>query len=75
MKLVEKNPYRKSNPKNRVPDYIEDAVVALAIENLALGQSRASSELNQRGILVSPRGVRSVWLRNDLERLQKLMVM
>jgi transposase InsO family protein len=62
---------KKPNPKNRVPDYIEDAVIALAIENPALGQARASNELNQRGILVSPSGVRSVWLRNDLESLQK----
>lgn len=62
---------KKPNKKNRVPDYIEEAVIALAIENPALGQQRASNELAQRGILVSPGGVRSIWLRYDLEKFSK----
>lgn len=62
---------KKPIEKNRVPDYIEDAVVALAIENPALGQKRASNELNQQGILISSSGVRSVWLRHDLETFKK----
>ncbi len=36
---------RKPILKNRVPEHIEKAVVDLAIENLALGQKRASWEL------------------------------
>lgn len=56
---------------NRVPDHIEQAVIALAVENPALGQLRASQELQQRGIIVSSSGVRSIWLRNDLETLKK----
>jgi hypothetical protein len=43
---------KKPNPKNRVPDYIEQAVIAIAIENPALGQIRASLELSNRGVLV-----------------------
>jgi hypothetical protein len=62
---------KKPIEKNRVPDYIEDAVVALAIENPALGQKRASNELHQRGVLISSSGVRSVWLRHDLETFKK----
>ena len=62
---------KKPNIKNRVPDYIEEAVISLTIENPALGQVRASHELSQRGILVSASGVRSIWLRNDLESLKK----
>jgi transposase InsO family protein len=62
---------KKPNPKNRVPDYIEQAVIAIAIENPALGQIRASLELSNRGVLVSATGVRSIWLRNDLETLKK----
>lgn len=62
---------KKPNVKNRVPDYIEEAVINLAIENPALGQVRASYELSQRGVLVSASGVRSIWLRNDLESLKK----
>jgi transposase InsO family protein len=62
---------KKPNVKNRVPDYVEEAVVNLAIENPSLGQLRASQELSQRGIMISASGVRSIWLRNDLESLKK----
>lgn len=62
---------KKPIEKNRVPDFIEDAVVNLAIENPALGQHRAANELQQRGIIVSSSGVRSVWLRHDLETFRK----
>lgn len=57
--------------KNRVPEHVERAVIALAIENPALGQLRASQELLQRGIVVSSGGVRSIWLRHDLETMKK----
>lgn len=57
---------KKPNEKNRVPYYIEEAVVAIAIENPALGQARASSELQKRGMIVSSSGIRSIWLRHDL---------
>ena len=62
---------RKPIEKNRVPAYIEAAVIELAISNPALGQKRASQELLQRGIMVSSSGVRSIWLRNDLESFKK----
>ena len=32
----------------------------------AFGKARASNELVKRGIIVSPFGVRSIWLRHDL---------
>lgn len=56
---------------NRVPPEVEQAVIDLAIENPALGQLRASNELKKRGVLISSSGVRSVWLRNDLENIKK----
>lgn len=62
---------KQPNKKNRVSPEIERAVVALAIENPALGQLRASNELKQQGIFVSPGGVRSIWLRHDLETFAK----
>lgn len=62
---------KKPNVKNRVPEHIEQAAIDIAIESPALGQVRASNELNQRGILISPTGIRSIWLRNDLETFQK----
>lgn len=62
---------KKPNTKNRVPEHVEQAVIDLAIENPALGQTRASNELLQKGIIVSSSGVRSIWLRNDLETFKK----
>jgi hypothetical protein len=57
--------------KNRVPEYVEHAVVELAIDNPALGQKRASWELQHKGIMVSSSGVRSIWLRHNLETMKK----
>lgn len=62
---------KKPIEKNRVPDYIEEAVVALATDNPALGQKRASHELQQKGIMISSSGVRSVWLRHNLETFKQ----
>ncbi len=62
---------RKPLPKNRVAVELEEAVVALAVDNPALGQQRVSNELKKRGLFISPGGVRSVWLRHDLETFRK----
>lgn len=58
---------RKPVIKNRVDEAIEKAVVEIAIENPALGQLRVSNELRKKGLSVSPGGVRSIWLRHDLQ--------
>lgn len=57
--------------KNRVDPVIEEAVVAFAIEQPAYGQLRVSNELRKRGLFVSSGGVRSIWLRHDLETFSK----
>src|SRR5690348_6071632 len=62
---------KKPNPKNRVEEAIELAVAAFALEQPAFGQVRVSNELRKRGIFISPSGVRSVWLRCDLESFKK----
>ncbi len=62
---------RKPNRKNRVSEHVEQAVVKMATDYPAYGQVRASNELKKQGVMVSPGGVRSIWLRHDLERFQK----
>ena len=57
--------------KNRVEPAIEEAVVKMAIDLPAYGQLRVSNELKKQGIFISPGGVRSIWLRNQLETFQK----
>lgn len=62
---------QKPNPKNRVDPAIEEAVVAFATDYPAYGQVRVSNELKKRGLFVSPGGVRSIWLRHQLETFKK----
>ena len=62
---------RKPNLKNRVAPEVEEAVVAIALEQPAWGQLRAANELAKRGLPISPAGVGCVWERHDLENLQK----
>lgn len=62
---------RRSNLKNRVDDAVEQAVLAFAIANPAAGQVRVSNELRKQGMFVSPTGVRSEWLRHDLQTFKR----
>jgi transposase InsO family protein len=62
---------KKPLEKNRVEKRIEEAVVRMGTEQPAWGQVRVSNALKQEGILISPGGVRSVWLRHDLEKMDK----
>lgn len=62
---------KKPNIKNRVDPEIEERVVEMATDEPAFGQQRVSNELRKEGLFISPVGVRSVWMRHDLETFKK----
>jgi transposase InsO family protein len=62
---------RVPNFKNRIDEQIEKAVIVYAIEYPAHGQHRTSNELRKTGVFVSGSGVRSIWLRHNLENFKK----
>lgn len=65
---------RKPNPKNRVDEAVENAVIAYAIEYPCHGQVRTSNELRLRGVFVSPSGVRCIWLRRELASFKQRLI-
>lgn len=69
--LIDNKSRRTANVKNRVDEATEQAVIASAIEPPAFGQHRTSNELRKQGVFISGSGVRSVWLRNNLENFRK----
>lgn len=62
---------RMPNVKNRVDEGTENAVLKHALEFPAHGQARTSNELRKIGVFVSGSGVRSIWLRHNLENFKK----
>ena len=62
---------RVPNPKNRVDPLTERSVMDYAIEFPAHGQHRTSNELRKKGVFVSGSGVRSIWVRHNLENFKK----
>ena len=61
----------KPNLKNRVSAEVEEAVVKMAFDYPAFGQKRASNELRKSGVIISDGGVRTIWLRHNLETFKK----
>jgi transposase InsO family protein len=63
-------------PTNRIASEIEEALMQYSLEYPTHGQVRAANELRRKGMTISSGGVRSVWLRHDLElkakRLKRL---
>ena len=68
--LIDKS-RRAPNLKNRVDEATEQAVIKYAVDYPAYGQHRTSNELRKQGVFVSGSGVRSIWLRHDLENFKK----
>ena len=54
-----------------MPANVEDAVINMAVDFPTYGHERAANGLRKRGIILSGGGVRSIWLRNDLENFKK----
>ena len=59
---------RSPNSNNRVDEATEQAVVKYATDQPAHQQHRTSNELHKQGVFVSSSGVRSIWLRHNLEK-------
>jgi transposase InsO family protein len=61
---------------NRVAPEIEQKVLDYSLEYPTQGQSRAANELKKMGLIISAGGVRSIWLRHNLQtkslRLKRL---
>jgi len=68
---LEEKPRQKPNLKNRVPREIESRVLEVTFQQPAFGQGRVAKELRRRGFIISPAGVRCVWVRHGLETMQK----
>jgi len=62
---------RVANIRNRVSEDVEEAVVRMALEEPAYGQKRVSDTLREKGMFVSPAGVRCVWLRHGLHTFER----
>jgi len=69
--LVEQSRAGCPNVSNRTAPEVEEAIVAMATDQPALGQVRVSNELRKKGLHISPSGVRCVWQRHGLETKKK----
>jgi putative transposase len=62
---------RKPVLTNRTPVAVEQAVMAVAIEQPAWGQLRLADALQRQGLSILPAGVRCIWQRHDLETMRR----
>jgi len=62
---------RKPLLANRTAPETEALILDLSLEQPAFGQIRIANEVRNRGLSISPAGVRGVWQRHDLETMKK----
>jgi len=58
---------KKPALKNRVSQEVEDQVIEIALDYPNYGQAKAAEILTARGCVISASGVRTIWLRHNLE--------
>ncbi|BEH97081.1 hypothetical protein O76HUS_49930 (plasmid) [Escherichia coli] len=61
---------RAPNLKNHTNEATEQAVVDYAVAFPAHGKHRTCNELRKQEVFISGSGVRSVWLRHNLENFK-----
>lgn len=64
--LLDRLPGCKGRHPNRLSEEIEKAILDYSLEQPTYGCLRVAQQLALKGILVSSKGVRGVWLRNNL---------
>lgn len=62
---------RRPIPKNRVSSFIERAVIEHSIAHPQWGQQRIAQTVSNKGVAISPSGVRNIWMRYGLETQEK----
>ena len=72
--LVEQRRGPKNPHPNRVPEAVEERILAFCLAKPTYGAQRVANELRLEGVDVSPSGVRGVWLRHDLETRYKRLL-
>ncbi len=60
--------------KNQVSQPVQQRILELAFEQPATGQKAIAEKMSAEGLKISPNGVRSVWLRYEMETRQKRML-
>ena len=58
---------RKPALKNRVSQAVEDQVIEIALDYPNYGQAKVAELLTARGCAISASGVRTIWVRHNLE--------
>lgn len=69
--LLDRLPGCKGRHPNRLSNEVERAILDFSLEQPTFGCLRVSQQLALRGVLVSAKGVRGVWLRNNLNSIHQ----
>jgi len=68
---LKKSNRKKALLKNRISKKIEAAVIDYSLKDTLQSSVSISQSLKEKGITVSSGGVRNIWVRNNMETIQK----